>query len=39
MAIFRDDNIKFHPSQIVKEWLGGAWRIIFTQRLWLRYSR
>jgi len=30
MATFQDDNIKIHPAQIMKEWLWGSWRIIFT---------
>jgi len=31
MAIFQDDNVKIHEALIVKEWLWGSWRIIFTR--------
>jgi len=30
MAVFHDDNVNIHQAQIVKECLGGVWRIIFT---------
>jgi len=33
MDIFQDDNVKILQAQTVKEWLGGAWRIIFTHEL------
>jgi len=30
MATFQDDKVKIRQTRTLKEWLGGAWLIIFT---------